>query len=111
MSSGYLDIMTTDGDGLQVVRVDDEAACGTYVLVRDGVALPPVDRFLQFLADRNMSPNTQRAYAYDLRHFLRFLAAEGCEWADFRTQLAPDLLHYLRHVGVRSFTRDRCCSA
>ena len=52
--------MEIDDDGLRVIRVDDEARRATYVLVRDGVALPPADRFLQFLADRNMSPNTQR---------------------------------------------------
>jgi site-specific recombinase XerD len=90
--------MTKIDDGLRVVRGNDADGRGTYLLLRWGVGVAPIDRFLQFLADRNMSPNTQRAYAYDLRHFLRFLAGEGCEWANFQAQRAPDLLHYLRHV-------------
>jgi len=92
-------------DGLQVVRGTDSDGGPSYELVRDGVPVAPFDRFLRFVADRNMSPNTQRAYAYDLRHFMRFLAVEERDWTDFRAQHAPELLHHLRRV--RSSGRPR----
>lgn len=36
-----------------------------------------VNEFLAYLADRNYSPRTVRAYAFDLLHFARWLASEG----------------------------------
>jgi hypothetical protein len=36
-----------------------------------------VNEFLAYLADRNYSPRTVRAYAFDLLHFARWLAGEG----------------------------------
>jgi site-specific recombinase XerD len=85
-------------DGLQVVRADDVDGPPTYEPTGYGVPVEPFDRFVRFVADRNMSPNTQPAYGYDLRHFVRFLAVDGRVWTDFRARHAPELLHYLRHV-------------
>ena len=42
-----------------------------------GEALGLVNAFLAHLADRNYSPRTVRAYAFDLLHFCRWLASEG----------------------------------
>lgn len=36
-----------------------------------------INDFLAYLADRNYSPRTVRAYAFDLLHFARWLACEG----------------------------------
>jgi site-specific recombinase XerD len=36
-----------------------------------------VNEYLGYLADRNYSPRTVRAYAFDLLHFCRWLAGEG----------------------------------
>ena len=36
-----------------------------------------VNEFLAYLADRNYSPRTVRAYAFDLLHFARWLTGEG----------------------------------
>jgi site-specific recombinase XerD len=36
-----------------------------------------VNDFLGYLADRNYSPRTVRAYAFDLLHFARWLSVEG----------------------------------
>jgi hypothetical protein len=36
-----------------------------------------VNDFLGYLSDRNYSPRTVRAYAFDLLHFARWLSAEG----------------------------------
>jgi site-specific recombinase XerD len=36
-----------------------------------------VNEFLAYLSDRNYSPRTARAYAFDLLHFVRWLAGQG----------------------------------
>ena len=41
-----------------------------------------VDEFLGYLADRNFSPRTHRAYAYDLLAFARWLIGEKLDLAD-----------------------------
>lgn len=59
---------------------------------------PAVDRFalvnafLAHLADRNYSPRTQRAYAFDLMAFGRWLEVEGCGLAEVDTDV---LLRFL----------------
>lgn len=65
-----------------------------------GDPVPVVGAFLQHLIARGCSPNTARAYAYDLLHFWRFLTARGYEWQDFTAVQALDLLAYLRSVVV-----------
>lgn len=57
------------------LRVDESA--GEWRLA--GSAIEPfalINEFLGYLADRNYSPRTIRAYAFDLLHFARWLAAE-----------------------------------
>lgn len=36
----------------------------------DGRAVAPAEEFLRYRFDREASPNTLRAYAHDLKHFL-----------------------------------------
>lgn len=47
------------------------------VIGDDGVAVAPVERFLGFLSDVGRSPNTVRAYAYDLKDWFEFLSVRG----------------------------------
>jgi site-specific recombinase XerD len=51
-----------------------------------------VNEFLAHLADRNYSPRTRRAYAFDLLHFTRWLEAEGLLVDEVTTDV---LLRYL----------------
>lgn len=51
-----------------------------------------VNEFLVHLADRNYSPRTQRAYAFDLLGFCRWLDGEGLELARVDTEV---LLRFL----------------
>jgi site-specific recombinase XerD len=66
-----------------VVTGDDAAAGGDVALV---------NRFLAHLGARNFSAATQRAYAYDVLNFLRFLGRHGVRLAGVR---ATDLFDYL----------------
>lgn len=52
-----------------------------------------VDEYLAYLADRNYSPKTVRAYGYDLLAFCRWLAAENLQLAGVTTEV---LLRFLR---------------
>ena len=57
----------------------------------DGVEV--VNEFLAYLVDRNYAPLTVRAYAYDLLHFGRWMAAERLSVAAVNSDV---LLRYLR---------------
>lgn len=74
-----------DGSGPVVCLVDN---AGEPVAVVRG--------FLKHLEARGCSPNTVRAYAYDLLRFWRFLKAEGLAWDTFRSRDALGLLEHLR---------------
>lgn len=52
-----------------------------------------IDEYLAYLADRNYSPKTVRAYGYDLLSFCRWLAAEDELLEDVTTEV---LLRFLR---------------
>ena len=64
---GYLHLMTKELS----VGVDDARR---LAVARDGCRrFGLVNEFLGYLADRNFSPRTCRAYAYDLLAFARWL--------------------------------------
>ena len=50
-----------------------------------------VNEFLAYLANRNFSPRTCRAYAYDLLAFMRWLVAEGLALSDVDVDVMPVL--------------------
>jgi site-specific recombinase XerD len=71
------------------------------VLDDAGEPIAAVAGFLRSLAARGCSPNTQSAYAYDLLHFLRFLAQRSRTYDEFTPADAWALLAYLREVPGR----------
>lgn len=75
-----------------VISVEREG--GRWVLSGPGSAqFGLVNEFLAYLADRNYSPRTVRAYAFDLLSFCRWLAAEGVPLDAVGTDV---LLRFLR---------------
>ena len=78
------------GGRLSVELVDD-----------DGHAAEVVTGFLRNLAARACSPNTVLAYAYDLAHFWRYLAAHDEGWQEFAPTKSIALLEYLRGLPCR----------
>lgn len=78
------------GTGPSTIRVvlteDGHRLAGEHAIVGQ------VNEFLGYLADRNYSPRTVRAYAFDLLHFGRWLTAESLALEDVDTDV---LLRYL----------------
>jgi site-specific recombinase XerD len=46
----------------------------------------PIERYLAYLTDVDRSPNTVRAYAYDLKDYWTFLAHRGLDWREVRLE-------------------------
>lgn len=85
--------VTTDRSNATAVR---------YQLVDEhGQIIGIVSGFLQHLSNAEYSPNTVRAYAYDLRHFFNFLQSQNLAWTRFRAKHGIELLGYLRWVPVQ----------
>ncbi|TMR05033.1 integrase [Nonomuraea turkmeniaca] len=59
-----------------------------------------VDEYLAYLADRNYSPKTVRAYGYDLLAFCRWLVAEDVSLGEVTTETLLKFLHACREAKV-----------
>jgi integrase/recombinase XerD len=87
---------------VRVVKRHERGIVGRVVLLDDaGGEVVAVSRFLSHLTDSSYSPNTVCAYAYDLRHLVRFLEQRALGWNDFRPSTALEFLAYLRRVPSR----------
>ena len=88
-------VVSTD---VKVVRSADVSPGWPLVRLVDpcGVAVVEVGEFLRLLTIREYSPNTVRAYAYDLQKLYRFLDARELEIEDFTAARAVDFLSWLR---------------
>ena len=75
-----------EGGVVRRVRLLDEA----------GEPIAAVTRFLDHLAEREYSPYTLCAYAYDLQNLFIFLAGVQLEWQAFRPADALQFLSFLR---------------
>jgi integrase/recombinase XerD len=84
-------IKEKDGGIVRRVRLVDDA----------GEPIAPVCRFLSNLGDREFSPNTMAAYAYDLKYLFTFLEKEGLDWQGLRAPHMLGLLAFLRQVPSR----------
>jgi integrase/recombinase XerD len=84
---------------VRVVKERDGGIVRRVVLLDDaGDAVELINRFLSHLTDSGYSPNTVCAYAYDLRHLVRFLDQRSLGWNEFRPSAALEFLGYLRRV-------------
>jgi site-specific recombinase XerD len=88
---------------MRVRRTTGQGAGELAVELVDDVSEPivVVSSFLRHLAARGCSPNTIEAYAYDLAHFWRYLAARELSWQEFRPAHALELLEALRATPSR----------
>ena len=75
----YLAVSVTAVE-LRVQRVVMPSGVESATLLRGGVVVGPIDRFLAHLTAVGRSPNTVRAYAHDLRDYLEFLESRKLQW-------------------------------
>ena len=68
-------------------------------LLRDGLVIEPVDRYLAHLTAIERSPNTVKAYAHDLRDFFAFLGSRGLDWTRVTLEDVGRFVSWLRLAG------------
>lgn len=66
------------------------------VLGDDDVPIGPVERYLAYLTDVERSPNTVKAYAYDLKDYWTFLTFRGLDWREVRLEDLGEYVAWLR---------------
>jgi integrase/recombinase XerD len=64
----------------------------------DPFSIAVLPEFLAYLDGRGCSPNTIRAYAFDVRHFEAFLRHVSLDWQKVTTSEAVELLLFLRAI-------------
>ena len=78
-----------------------EAAGGAWQIAgAHAVAFTTINEYLGYLADRNYSPATVRAYGFDLLAFCRWLASEGLGLGEVSTDVLLRYLTACRHARV-----------
>jgi integrase/recombinase XerD len=82
--------------GIRVQRVVMPSGTQSATLLRAGVVVEPVDRFLAHLTATERSPNTVKAYAHDLRDLFAFLDVRGLEWSALRLEDVGRFVEWLR---------------
>lgn len=65
------------------------------VLGDDDLPVGPIERWLAYLSDVDRSPNTVRAYAYDVKDFWAFLAGRGLDWREVRLEDIGEFVAWL----------------
>lgn len=80
-------------------RVIMPSGVESMTLLRDGVVVEPVDRYLAHLTAIERSPNTVKAYAHDLRDFFAFLGSRELDWACVRLEDVGRFVSWLRLAG------------
>ena len=62
----------------------------------DDVPVVPVDRFLAYLTGIGQSPNTVRAYAFDLRNYWEFISFRSLGWREARLEDVGEFVAWLQ---------------
>jgi integrase/recombinase XerD len=79
-----------------MAKVHRDRTRGLSVIDEFSRPVPIVSDYLSYLTARDCSPNTVRAYAYDLAQFWCFLELKQLIWKDLTTELAVEFLMHLR---------------
>jgi integrase/recombinase XerD len=64
-------------------------------------SIPVLPQFFAYLSGKGCSPNTVRAYTFDLGHFQEFLRQTSIDWRRLTTGQAVELLLYLRATRTK----------
>jgi site-specific recombinase XerD len=89
------------GDGVRVQQVSMPGREDSWTVVdRDGAVIEPAEAFLAHLAATERSPNTVRAYAFDLRDFFVFLGQRDASWQAVTVEVLGRFAGWLRLPGA-----------
>jgi integrase/recombinase XerD len=66
------------------------------ILGADGVPAEPAERWLAYLTAIGRSPDTVRAYAFDLKDYLEFLSGREVDWREVRLEDIGEFVAWLR---------------
>ena len=93
--TAYLPVSMT-GARVRVQRVVMPSGIESSTVLRDGMVVEPVDRFLAHLTAIERSPNTVRAYAHDLRDYFAFLGHARLHWDEVSLEDLGRFVAWLR---------------
>ncbi len=66
------------------------------VLGDDDVPVVPAGRFLAYLTGIGRSPNTVKAYAFDLKNYWEFISFRGLDWREARLEDVGEFVAWLQ---------------
>ena len=78
------------------VTVPGSGTRSWMVLGDDDVPVVPVGRFLAYLTDIGRSPNTVKAYAFDLKNYWEFISFRGLDWREARLEDVGEFVAWLQ---------------
>src|SRR5215472_12014096 len=81
---------------LHPVAIPGPGMLSWTVLGDDDVPVVPVDRFLAYLTGIGRSPNTVKAYAFDLRDYWQFISFRGLDWREARLEDVGEFVAWLQ---------------
>ena len=81
---------------VQRILVPGSGAQSWTVLDDQFRPLEPVERFLAYLASIERSPNTVKAYAYDLKDWFTYLDRRGLDWREVDVEDVASFVGWLR---------------
>ena len=81
---------------VQAVVIPGSGTRSWTVLGDDDVPVVPVDRFLAYLTDIGRSPNTVKAYAFDLKNYWEFISFRGLDWREARLEDVGEFVAWLQ---------------
>jgi integrase/recombinase XerD len=87
------------GAEVRVQRVIMPSGVESTTLLRGGLVIEPVDRYLAHLTAIERSPNTVKAYAHDLRDFFAFLGSRELDWTRVTLEDVGRFVSWLRLGG------------
>src|SRR2546421_5902204 len=77
------------------IQLENEHDISFELLDDENQSIPIVSGFLRHLRARGYSPNTLSAYAYDLLHFMTWLALQQLSYQEFTPARSLMFLEYL----------------
>lgn len=86
---------------IQIQHPHTQIAC-FRVYGDDNLPVSLINTYLIFLENKGLSPNSIRAYAYDLKAYLSYLLLINKDWIDIGIEDIVNFVQYLKHSSSRN---------